>query len=85
MPPSLSSRAGSQLQLDGRTIINNTYVTNQDAFVRKSGITFLQQGYHDLIVDSFGFQTSGVGVDLSWTPPGASTDVLVPAANLWKY
>lgn len=82
---SLASRAGSRLTIDGRQIVNNSYVTSQDLFVRRSGSTFLQAGYHDLSVDHFGFQTTGTGVDLLWTPPGATSEVVVPAANLKQY
>jgi hypothetical protein len=82
---SLSSRSGSTLVVDGHTIINNNYNWSQDAFVKKGGTTFLAAGWHDLTVDTYGFQTTGVGVDLSWTPPGAAAEVLVPAANLSHY
>ena len=75
---------GSTLTLDGHPIINDGYNTNVDAFAQKSGVTFLEAGFHDLTVDTYGFQASGVGVDLSWTPPSGSS-ALVPAANLVNY
>jgi hypothetical protein len=81
----LSSRSGSTLVIDGKTIINDSYNWSLDAFVKKGGTTNLAAGWHDISVDTYGFQTSGVGVDLTWTPPGAGAEVLVPAANLSHY